>query len=78
MVAAEIKSHVEILLSEEIPPEATSSSGDIAVRSFRKDGKLWILAVNKTGRPASGRIAVDGAGERELSLAPFEAVMRRY
>lgn len=77
-VAAEIKSHVEILLSEEIPPEATSSSGDIAVRSFRKDGKLWILAVNKTGSPASGRIAVDGAGERELSLAPFEAVMRRY
>lgn len=77
-VAAEIKSHVEILLSAEIPPEAVSSSENIAVRSFRKGGKLWLLVVNKTGKPANGKVTVKGAGEREYSLAPFGAVMCRY
>lgn len=47
-VAGEIRRHEAIILSDEEPPKAVSRSADIAVRAFRKDGRVWLLAVNKT------------------------------
>ncbi len=51
-VAGEIRRHEAIILSDEEPPKAVSRSADIAARAFRKDGRVWLLAVNKTASPA--------------------------
>lgn len=76
-VAKEIHRHVDVILSAEIPPEVKSASADIAVRAFRKDGKVWLLAVNKTAKEVVGSVEVEGFGKTEFRLAPLGVSTRR-
>lgn len=76
-VAEEIKEQVPLLLSGEMPPPAISENRDVAVRTFRKDGKVWLLAVNKTFKDVAGRVAVEGFGKEEIKLAPLGVAIRR-
>ena len=67
-VAGEVKSHVNVLLSEEVA--ATSSSPSLVVRAFRKTGEMWVLFVNSTREPATG--VIDVAGQKlEVTLPPL-------
>ena len=67
-VAGEVKSHVDVLLSEEVA--ATSSSPFLVVRAFRKGGETWALIVNSTRESAAS--AIDVAGQKfELTLPPL-------
>ena len=50
---------------------ATSSSSSFVVRAFRKDGEIWVLAVNSTREPVTGAVEVEGHGRIALSLPPL-------
>ena len=67
-VAGEVKSYVDVLLSEEV--SVTSSSPALVVRAFRTGGETWVLVVNSTREPATG--AIDVAGQKlEVTLSPL-------
>jgi hypothetical protein len=75
-VAGEIGRHVDTILSPEEPPAVTTDCDDIAVRAFRKDGKVWLLAANKTFKDVSGCVTVEGFGKEELKLPPLGVATR--
>jgi hypothetical protein len=70
-VAEEVRDLVPVLLSGENPPTVNSANRDVAVRAFKKDGKVFLLAANKTNKPACARIAVAGFAPVELCLMPL-------
>jgi len=70
-VADEVKAHVNVLLSDEIPPSVTTAPDAIAARVFRKSGKTWLLVANKTKEPAAGEVAIAGFGKINVSLPPL-------
>lgn len=76
-VAGEIRRHEAIILSDEEPPKAVSRSADIAVRAFRKDGRVWLLAVNKTASPVKGSVSVKGFADVTFELPALGAEVRR-
>jgi hypothetical protein len=76
-VAKEINAHVDILLSPEIPPAVKSVPENIAVRVLKKDGKVWVLAVNKTFEKVSGTVTVEGFEPFEIELPSLGVKTRR-
>lgn len=74
-VAGEIRKHEGLILSDEDPPNVVSKSSDIAVRAFRKDGKVWLLAVNKTASPVTGTVSIEGFGEVAFELPALDVKM---
>jgi hypothetical protein len=70
-VAEEIKEQVPVLLSGEIPPAVMSANRDVAVRTFKKDGKVFLLAANKTAKSTCVQIKVAGFAPVELCLMPL-------
>jgi len=71
-VAEEVKSHLDVLLSDEIPSE--SSSSDIVVRAFRKDGEVWMVVANCTRAEASATVAIAGVKRDTLTLPALGAM----
>ena len=76
-VAKEINAHVDILLSPEIPPAVKSVPENIAVRVLKKDGKVWVLAVNKTFEKVSGTVTVEGFEPFGIELPALGVKTRR-
>ena len=74
-VAGEVKSRVDVLLSDDV--RAESSSPDVVVRAFRKDGETWVLAVNSTRAEASAVVDVSGAKRGKLTLPALGVEFRR-
>lgn len=70
-VAEEVKARVDLLLSNENPPEVSIQGGAIAARAFRHNGRTWLLATNTTYNPAHGVVSVEGYGKVSLALAPL-------
>ena len=71
-VGEEVKSKIPIFLSEEAAPKVTPITKDASVRAWRKDGKIWLLAVNPTYKPKVVEFAIEGFGlNRSVSLEPL-------
>ena len=60
--AAEVKKMIPVILSVEPTPAVTSSTDDLRVRAWAKDGSLYVLACNLTPSPLKGSVRIaDGA-----------------
>ena len=75
-VAEEVKARVDLLLSDENPPEVSIQGGAIAARAFRHNGRTWLLATNTTYNPAHGVVSVESYGKVSLALAPLGVEFR--
>ena len=58
-VAQEVKDLVPVLLSDGTPPAFSARDGQLAVRTWRKGRKLYILAVNRTREDLKGTVSID-------------------
>ena len=47
-MAEEFKKYIDVFLSVDPAPAASSSNGDVAVRTWRHKGDVYLLAVNCT------------------------------
>ena len=47
-MAEEFKKYIDVFLSIDAAPRAESSNGDVAVRTWRQAGDVYLLAVNCT------------------------------
>ena len=75
----EVAEKIPLLLSVEDAPKVVGKPKDMSARTWRKDGVLWLLAVNRTYDPVSGRIeladgqkvevALEGLGHRFIRMA---------
>lgn len=74
-VAAEVKSHVDVLLSDAV--EVRSSSMSIAVRAFRRGTETWVLAVNTSREAASAEVEVVGVKAGMVTLPALGVEFRR-
>lgn len=70
-IAAEIRSHLGFLASEEEPPRVTASTDLLAVRAFRRGGRIAVLVANRTGRAVSGEVRLDDGARISVDLPPF-------
>ena len=60
-VAREVKRFEDVLLSVEPAPEAVGAPPGLSVRTWRRGGKVYLLAVNTTREPLSAEIGFPGA-----------------
>ena len=71
-VGEEVKARIPIFLSEETAPAVELLTKDASVRTWRKDGTVWLLAVNPTYGPKVVEFALEGFPQRRsVSLAPL-------
>ena len=64
----EVAEKVPLLLSVEPAPKVAKRPANISARCWRKDGKLWLLAVNRTYDPTSGTVELSDGKQLEISL----------
>ena len=64
----EVAEKIPLLLSVEPAPKVAKKPADISARTWRKDGVLWLLAVNRTYDPASGVIELEDGRKAGISL----------
>lgn len=77
-VAKEIRKHEAMILSDEEAPKAVSKNADIAARTFQKDGRVWVLAVNKTTAPVTGAVTVEGFDDVSFGLPALGIKLHRF
>ena len=65
---AEVAAKTQLLLSVEDAPRVSKLPPDVSARTWRKDGILWLLAVNRTYKPVSGVIALSDGSTVDVSL----------
>ena len=71
-IGVEVKERFPVFLSDEVAPSVTLITKDASVRAWRKDGAVWLLAVNPTYRPKVVEFALDGGQRnRSVSLEPL-------
>ena len=75
-VATEINAKMAYLISEERAPRVTSRPGNMAARTFRKDGKVATLVTNRTSKPASGEVRLEDGTAFSVDLPPYGVVWR--
>lgn len=59
--AREVKKYESVLTSLETPPPFTGGTEEVAVRTWRHDGYVYLLAVNCTVKPQTAAIRLDAA-----------------
>lgn len=71
-IGAEVREKFPVLLSDEVVPAVTLITKDASVRAWRKDGEIWLLAVNPTYKPKVVEFALEGGKlNRSVSLEPL-------
>ena len=65
---AEVAEKTPLLLSVEEAPRVSKLPADISARTWRKDGVLWMLAVNRTYKPVSGTVSLSDGRTVDVSL----------
>ena len=71
-ISAEVKEKFPVFLSDEPAPTVTLITKDASVRTWRKEGETWLLAVNPTYRPKVVEFSLEGiALPRSVSLEPL-------
>ena len=69
-VGEEVKAKIPVFLSDEPAPAVARLTDDGCVRAWRKDGEVWLLAVNPTYRPKVVEFALEGFGQRRSVSLP--------
>ncbi|HOF62287.1 MAG TPA: hypothetical protein PK251_16170 [Candidatus Latescibacteria bacterium] len=78
-IVREIHAHVSVMLSVETAPAAVIEGatekgyGDVVCRTWRKDGRTWLLACNRMRKPVKAVVTV-GSIRKTLELAPIGVV----
>ena len=68
-IGVEVKKMFPVFLSDEIAPSITLITKDASVRTWCKDGEVWLLAVNPTYKPKVVEFALGGFPQnRSVSL----------
>lgn len=57
-VAGEIRKYIPVLLSAEEPPSVTGAPKSWGLRVWRKDGDVWLLAVNSQDEPSEAELTI--------------------
>ena len=71
-IGAEVKERFPVFLSEEPAPEVYGVTDMACARAWRKDGAVWLLAVNPTYGPKVVEFSVEGFPQRRsVSLPPL-------
>ena len=70
-VAAEINAKMQWLISEECAPGVAMRPNEVAVRTFKKGGKVAVLVANRTSKPASGNIRLEDRTVLKADLLPY-------
>ena len=71
-IGAEVKAKFPVFLSDETAPKVSLITKDASARTWRKDGEIWLLAVNPTYRPKVVEFSLEGFPQRRsVSLAPL-------
>lgn len=70
-VAEEVNAKMSYLVSEEIAPEVTECPDGVAVRAFKKSGKVAVLIANRTSKPVSGEVRLGGSDVHTVNLLPY-------
>ena len=71
-IGEEVKEKFPVFLSDEVAPSVTLITKDASVRAWRKDGEVWLLAVNPTYKPKVVEFALEGGQRnRSVSLEPL-------
>ena len=75
-MAEEFKKYIDVFLSVDPAPEASSSNGDIAVRTWRYGGDAYLLAVNCTTNAQTAVITLDADAGAAVScdFAPMPKI----
>jgi hypothetical protein len=58
-------------------PRVSKLPPDVSARTWRKDGILWLLAVNRTYKPVSGVIALSDGSTVDVSLEGLGVVFTK-
>ncbi len=70
-VAEEIRRHIPVLLSAEDAPSVSGAPESWGVRVWRKDGDVWLLAVNAQDRPSEAELTLEeGFASIEPAFGP--------
>ena len=70
-VAGEINAKMPYLVSEERAPVVISHPDAVAVRVFKKDGKVAVLVTNRTSKRVLGDIRLEDGTELKTDLHPY-------
>ena len=75
-VAEEVNAKMPWLVSEESAPEVVGHPKVVAVRTFRKNGKVAVLITNRTSKPVSGEVRLEDGTVLPFDLPPYGVVWR--
>ena len=64
----EVAEKVPLLLSVEPAPTVAKKPANLSARCWRKDGKGWLLVVNRTYDPVTGAVALSDGRKVDVSL----------
>ena len=70
-VAAEINAKMPYLVSEERAPGVIRHPNEVAVRAFKKDGKVAVLVTNRTSKHVLGDIRLEDGTVLKTDLHPY-------
>ena len=73
---SDIRQHADILLSEETPPAVSGAPAGFCVRTWRHQGRDWLLAVNVRQEPQKVTFAVAGHGTVTVEFDALGVEMR--
>jgi hypothetical protein len=65
---SEVALKVPLFLSVEKAPEVVLKPENISARTWRKDGVVWMLVVNRTYKPVSGKVTLANGQVIDVSL----------
>ena len=68
-IGAEVREKFPVFLSDEPAPGVSLMTADASVRAWRKNGEIWLLAVNPTYKPKVVEFSLEGfPQQRSVSL----------
>ena len=68
-IGAEVREKFPVFLSDEPAPKVSLMTADASARAWRKDGEIWLLAVNPTYKPKVVEFSLEGfPQQRSVSL----------
>ena len=70
-VAAEVRQYIPVLLSADASPAVSGAPEAWGVRGWRKDGQVWLLAVNAQDEPSEAELSLDAGFDKvETAFGP--------
>lgn len=65
---SEVAKKVPLILSVEPAPRVAKLPANVSARTWRKDGRVWLLVVNRTYDPVKGTVTLSDGGKVDVSL----------